>query len=168
MGFEADWLKSVCDGGRERADTVLRILEDMESRVDANDWVLVHDAARPCISERLITTLIEKASSGDGGLLGRRIMDTVKQADEDGVVQNTVPRAGLWRAQTPQMFRYRQLRQSLLDAQNASRVVTDEASAMEQSGYHPLMVEGSEDNIKVTLPGDLELAAIYLQNQERP
>jgi 2-C-methyl-D-erythritol 4-phosphate cytidylyltransferase len=166
LGFTAEWLVSVCDGGEERADTVLRILDDMSGYVDGNDWVLVHDAARPCVSGDDIRRLIENASRGIGGLLGRKITDTVKLADENGIVQHTVPRAGLWRAQTPQMFRYRQLRQALLDANHARETITDEASAMEQAGFRPLMVEGSLENIKITLPGDLELADIYMQKQE--
>lgn len=166
FAFEAPWLKSVCDGGRERAETVSRILDSMASIVQPHDWVLVHDAVRPCVSHRDIGRLMSKAAQRDGGLLGRPISDTVKLADGHGIVQKTVPREGLWRAQTPQMFRYGELRNALRDAEMKGLQVTDEASAMELAGFQPLMVEGSPDNIKITVPGDLELAAVFLQHQE--
>lgn len=166
IAFEAPWLKSVCEGGRERADTVSRILDSMASMVQPQDWVLVHDAVRPCVSHRDIGRLMREAVQLDGGLLGRPISDTVKLADGRGIVQKTVPREGLWRAQTPQMFRYGELRNALRNADEKGMQVTDEASAMELAGFQPLMVEGSSDNIKITVPGDLELAAVFLQHQE--
>lgn len=166
IAFEAPWLKSVCDGGLERAETVRRILDSMESMVELHDWVLVHDAVRPCVSHRDIGRLMREAAQGDGGLLGRPILDTVKLTDVHGIVQKTVPREGLWRAQTPQMFRYGELRNALRNADAKDLQVTDEASAMELAGYQPLMVEGSPDNIKITVPGDLELAELFLQHQE--
>ena len=165
ISLEAPWLKSVCDGGDERADTVSRILDDMAGMVQQNDWVLVHDAVRPCISHTDIQQLMKLASEQDGGLLGRPISDTVKLADSNARVKKTIPRDGLWRAQTPQMFRYGELRQALLDARAKGLVVTDEASAMEFAGFQPLMVRGSSDNIKITVPGDLELAEAFIQKQ---
>jgi len=166
MSFSAPWLKSVCDGGRERADTVRRILDDMDGTVQQNDWVLVHDAVRPCVSHKDIKQLMKLAALQDGGLLGIPITDTVKLADDENKVKKTVPRQGLWRAQTPQMFRYGELRQSLLSAKNNGLIVTDEASAMEYAGFHPLMVQGSPENIKITVPGDLQLAEVFFQGQE--
>ena len=166
IAFEAPWLKSVCDGGLERAETVRRILDSMAPMVELHDWVLVHDAVRPCVSHRDIGRLMREASQGDGGLLGRPILDTVKLTDVHGIVQKTVPREGLWRAQTPQMFRYGELRNALRNATAKDLQVTDEASAMELAGFQPLMVEGSPDNIKITVPGDLELAELFLQHQE--
>ncbi len=166
LSFSAPWLKAVCDGGSERADTVRLILETMSATVAENDWVLVHDAVRPCVSHRDIKQLMELAARGDGGLLGCPITDTVKFTDDDNRVQKTVPRQGLWRAQTPQMFRFAELRQALTNAESAGLAVTDEASAMEYAGFHPLMVPGSVQNIKITVPGDLQLAETLLENQD--
>ena len=164
--FEAPWLKSVCDGGQERADTVSRILVDMDGKVEQNDWVLVHDAVRPCISHKDIEKLMKQASQHDGGLLGRPISDTVKLTDSQNRVTKTISRDGLWAAQTPQMFRYGELRQALVDAKKKGLVITDEASAMELAGFHPVMVQGSSDNFKITVPGDLELAEIFILKQK--
>ncbi|MFW2441036.1 MAG: 2-C-methyl-D-erythritol 4-phosphate cytidylyltransferase [Arenicellales bacterium] len=166
MDFSASWLKSVCDGGYERADTVSRILDDMSGTVQQHDWVLVHDAVRPCVCHNDIQQLMMLAPRHDGGLLGMPITDTVKLADSADRVEETIPRQGLWRAQTPQMFRYGELRQALLIAKNNGVIVTDEASAMEYAGFHPLMVQGSPENIKITVPGDLQLAEVFYQNQE--
>jgi 2-C-methyl-D-erythritol 4-phosphate cytidylyltransferase len=166
LGFEADWLACVCDGGAERAETVSNILQAMASVIADRDWVLVHDAARPCVTHAEIISLMKLAARTDGGLLGRPLTDTIKLADETSQVQRTVPREGLWRAHTPQMFRYKALRSALQKARDTASNVTDEASAMEQAGSHPLMVEGRPENIKITLPGDLELAEIFMQQQE--
>ncbi len=162
ISFSAPWLKSVCDGGDERADTVSLILDDMAGVAEQDDWVLVHDAVRPCISHEDILQLMKLASQQDGGLLGRPISDTVKLADDKNKVKKTVPRQGLWRAQTPQMFRYGELRQALQNAKECGLKVTDEASAMEYAGFHPLMVQGSPENIKITVPGDLQLTRVFL------
>lgn len=162
---QAPWLISVCDGGDERSDTVRRILDGMAGSVQDNDWVLVHDAVRPCVSHKDIQQLMKLASQHDGGLLGRPISDTVKLADSSDRVKKTISRDGLWSAQTPQMFRYGELRQAMLDAKRKDLVVTDEASAMELAGFQPLMVQGSSDNIKITVPGDLELAEVYIKKQ---
>ncbi len=167
MSFSAPWLKSVCDGGDERADTVSLILDDMAGVAEQKDWVLVHDAVRPCISHEDILQLMKLASQQDGGILGQPISDTVKLADDENKVIKTVPRQGLWRALTPQMFRYGELRQALLNANNNGLKVTDEASAMEYAGFHPLMVQGSPENIKITVPGDLQLAEVFYRNQEQ-
>lgn len=165
MGFDPDWLVCVCDGGAERADTVINILKAMSGIIGDNDWVLVHDAARPCITHGEIRSLMQHAADTDGGLLGRPLTDTVKLADKNGQVMRTVPREGLWRAQTPQMFRYAELRSALQSALDSGAAVTDEASAMEQAGRHPVMVEGRPENIKLTLPGDLEMAESFMQEQ---
>jgi len=166
MSFSAPWLKSVCDGGRERADTVSRILDDMDGTVQQNDWVLVHDAVRPCVSHKDIGQLMKLAALQDGGLLGIPITDTVKLTDDENKIKKTVPRQGLWRAQTPQMFRYGELRQALRSAKNNGLIVTDEASAMEYAGFHPVMVQGCPENLKITVPGDLLLAEVFFQGQE--
>ena len=166
LGFDADWLVCVCDGGAERAETVSNLLTAMSGTIADRDWVLVHDAARPCVTHAEIISLMKMAARTDGGLLGRPLTDTIKLADDSGHVRRTVPREGLWRAQTPQMFRYAALRAALRKAGESGTSVTDEASAMEQAGIHPLMVEGRPGNIKITLPGDLELAEIFMQQQE--
>lgn len=165
ISHESSWLKLVCDGGAERADTVSRVLDAMAGRVEQDDWVLVHDAVRPCVSHQDIEKLMHVASEHDGGLLGRPISDTVKMADSQNRVKKTIARDGLWAAQTPQMFRYGELRQALLEAKEKGLVITDEASAMELAGFQPLMVQGSSDNIKITVPGDLELAELFIQKQ---
>jgi 2-C-methyl-D-erythritol 4-phosphate cytidylyltransferase len=165
LGYDADWLVRVCEGGAERADTVSNVLESMQDLIAAQDWVLVHDAARPCVTHDEVLKLIEQGSKAGGGLLGRTLTDTIKQADAAGRVQQTIPREGLWRAQTPQMFRYAELRAALRRALESGSRVTDEASAMELAGIYPVMVEGRPDNIKITRPGDLEVAEFYLQQQ---
>lgn len=148
-------------GGASRAETVRNGLEALAATLAPDDWVLVHDAARPCLDpaevERLIAELRDDAV---GGLLALPLADTLKRADEDGRVAATVPRGGLWRAQTPQMFRHGLLRQALGRA--ADDGVTDEASAIEALGLAPRLVAGSERNLKVTYPDDLALAGLYL------
>lgn len=166
LSFDAPWLKRVCDGGTERSDTVSLILDSMEDMVQPQDWVLVHDAARPCVAHSDILQLMAHAREQGGGLLGRPISDTVKLADGDNKVRQTIPRDGLWRAQTPQMFRYAELRKALQDAKDIGYAITDEASAMELAGFKPLMVQGRNDNIKITVPGDLELAEVFIKAQE--
>ena len=155
-------------GGSERSDSVLGGLAFLQSMASEDDWVLVHDAARPCLAaqdlERLLVTVIE---SGVGGLLAEPVRDTVKRADERGQVTGTLDRNGLWRAQTPQMFRLGQLRAALERARQESAAVTDEAMAMEQAGYPVQLVEGSPTNIKVTVPDDLALAQFHLSRPHR-
>ena len=151
-------------GGAERADSVLAALHAVKGAVD--DWVLVHDAARPGLQladvERLVSTVL---ASGDGGILAQPVVDTVKQADEFGRVVATLDRSQLWRAQTPQMFRLGQLIAALEQAAEDAQAVTDEASAMEAAGYSVQLVPGSAANLKVTVPADLALAAWYLDLQ---
>jgi len=155
-------------GGEQRSDSVLAGLEALTSRAAPDDWVLIHDAARPCLQvedcSRLITRVID---SGTGGILAEPVVDTVKMAGPDGLVARTLDRSGLWRAQTPQMFRLGELRRALTAARQCGQAVTDEASAMEMAGYPVQLVAGSPHNLKVTVPGDLPLAAWYLQAQAR-
>lgn len=151
-------------GGAERCHSVLNALVALEPRARADDWVLVHDAARPCLRRSDIDRLIEQlAPHPVGGLLGAPVSDTVKRTDAEGRVVETVERRNLWRALTPQMFRYGELRRALVHALDRGWMVTDEASAIELSGQQPLMVEGEPDNIKITRPGDLALAEFFLQ-----
>jgi 2-C-methyl-D-erythritol 4-phosphate cytidylyltransferase len=153
----------LAEGGVERCDTVLYALDALATHAVAEDWVLVHDAARPCLRQddlaRLIDTLEDHPC---GGLLGIPIADTIKRSNPQNEVEATVPRDRLWRALTPQMFRYAALREALQQARDKGLLVTDDASAMELSGMQPLMVEGHGDNIKITRPEDLMLAELYL------
>lgn len=144
-------------GGRERADSVLAGLELLlAGGAGADDWVLVHDAARPNLAredlERLLSSL---ASDPVGGLLAVPARDTLKRAGADGRVAETVDRALIWQAHTPQMFRLAALCRALSDALAAGASITDEASALEWAGQAPRLVEGRADNLKVTRPEDL-------------
>lgn len=154
----------VVHGGDERSQSVLNALDFLSPATQATDWVLVHDAARPCLRTEDVETLIDAlADDAVGGLLGVPVADTMKQVDADGQVTRTVTREGLWHALTPQMFRFGLLHTALREALSAGQAVTDEASAMELAGHRPRMVQGHRDNIKITLPADLPLAAFYLQ-----
>lgn len=157
----------VVEGGAERYHSVLNGLMRLAEMARPHDWVLVHDAARPCIRhediDRLIVTL---AGHPVGGLLGVPVSDTVKRTDNEGNILETVSRAGLWRALTPQMFRLGELAGALKHVVNNKLAVTDEAAAMELAGHVPRMVEGHADNIKITVPQDLALAELYLKQQE--
>lgn len=158
----------VVSGGAERCHSVLNGLDALAGKATASDWVLVHDAARPCVRRDDIRALITSMDAdSDGGLLGVPVADTMKRVAADGRVVATVDRGGLWHAFTPQMFRLDQLGTALRQAIEAHSLVTDEASAMELAGYRPLMVQGHRDNIKITLPADLELAGFYLQAEKR-
>jgi 2-C-methyl-D-erythritol 4-phosphate cytidylyltransferase len=152
----------VAVGGGERSDSVLAGLMALPATVAGDDFVLVHDAARPCVRAADITRLIDLASTGEGGLLGAPLRDTLKRADAHGHSLATEPRDGRWRAFTPQMFRRGALARALRLAADAGIVVSDEAMAMERAGVSPLLVEGSEDNIKVTTPADFALAEFLL------
>ncbi len=150
-------------GGARRADSVLAALRALQEFAHEDDWVLVHDAARPCLlqadSERLVTTVL---TTGTGALLAEPVVDTIKQVAADGRVLGTLDRSQLWRAQTPQMFRLGELVDALARALLAGAAITDEASAMEWAGHPVAVVPGSSRNLKVTVPEDLALAAFYL------
>jgi len=155
-------------GGVERCHSVLNGLHALAGIAADTDWVLVHDAARPCVRTVDLHKLIESLSGHPvGGLLGVPAHDTMKRTDTDGAVQATVVRENLWHAQTPQMFRLGPLRDVLEAALRDGYEVTDEASAMEHAGVQPQMVEGHADNIKITRPEDLPLAELYLRQQGR-
>jgi len=149
-------------GGVQRCDSVLAGLEALPGDVAAGDFVLVHDAARPCVRADDITRLIEVAGATEGGLLGAPLRDTLKQADEAGRSALTESRDLRWRAFTPQMFRRGPLRDALRQAARDGVTVSDEAMAMELAGHAPLLVEGAEDNIKVTTAADFALAEFLL------
>lgn len=152
-------------GGIERCDSVLNALEILQGKASTDDWVLVHDAARPCIHPQSVTHLIDQVKSHPiGGILGVPVSDTLKQV-VDSIIHSTADRRQLWQAQTPQMFRFGLLRECLQRALAEKKVITDESSALECYGYHPLMVQGRSDNIKITRPEDLAIAAMLLQQQ---
>jgi 2-C-methyl-D-erythritol 4-phosphate cytidylyltransferase len=147
-------------GGASRMESVRNGLAALGATLRENDWVLVHDAARPGLDETLIEKLI--TSTGEhpvGGLLALPVVDTVKRSMAGEV--GTVSREGLWLAQTPQMFRYKLLREALAAARDPSQV-TDDASAVEALGLSPKLVEGHPRNMKVTLPSDVRVAEMYL------
>jgi 2-C-methyl-D-erythritol 4-phosphate cytidylyltransferase len=158
----------VVDGGTERCHSVLNALRGLGALAHPADWVLVHDAARPCLSdddlERLIETLRDDPV---GGILATPVRDTKKRATPDGRIAATVDRADLWRAFTPQMFRLATLTSALEKALEDGFMVTDEASALEHAGHAPRLVEGSAENIKITRPEDLRLAEFYLAERGR-
>mgnify|MGYP001559750225 FL=1 len=154
-------------GGETRAHTVLNGLKILAKHAKPDDWVLVHDAVRPCVRHGDIDKLISAVSEGEeGGLLAFPVADTVKRVDNAGQVLETVSREGLWRAATPQMFRINKLSQALEQAMKAGKEITDEASAIEVTGGHPRVVACHTDNIKITLPEDLALAELYMKQQQ--
>ena len=151
-------------GGATRAETVLNGLYALSKICAADDWVLVHDAARPCLPDEMLGKLLDEVADDPvGGLLAVPVADTLKRAVADtasGIrAEATVPRAGLWQAQTPQMFRHGKLVEAL---HAAGSDMTDEASAIEQLGLQPRLVESDSRNLKVTYPQDLELAGLIL------
>jgi 2-C-methyl-D-erythritol 4-phosphate cytidylyltransferase len=153
-------------GGSERCHSVYNAILSLASQAQDDDWVLVHDAARPCVQVADILKLLQVLQGNPvGGLLALPLTDTVKQSDADGIVQKTLERSALWRAQTPQIFRYALLRSALEKAMASALLVTDEAQAVELAGHRPRLVAGSADNIKITAPGDLRLAELYLRMQ---
>jgi 2-C-methyl-D-erythritol 4-phosphate cytidylyltransferase len=150
-------------GGATRQESVLRGIEFLADRAAADDWVVVHDAARPCLTAKDLSALLDSLDGGcDGAMLASPIVDTVKR-ERDGKVLETVDRRGLWRALTPQVFRYGELARALRETATLSASVTDEAQAMERVGVFATLVAGSPFNIKVTLAEDLDLAAAILK-----
>jgi 2-C-methyl-D-erythritol 4-phosphate cytidylyltransferase len=154
-------------GGAERFHSVLNGLDRLTELAAPDDWVLVHDAARPCLRLADMDLLMRAlADHPVGGLLAIPVTDTVKRADASGTVLETVARDGLWRALTPQMFRLGALHAALSTALRHGRQVTDEAAAMELAAASPRLVRGHDDNIKITSPDDLITAELYLQRSD--
>lgn len=154
-------------GGTERCHSVLNGLKTLKSQAVATDWVLVHDAARPCVRVADMQKLMDQlADHPVGGLLAIPVRDTMKRTKAGTTsVQETVNRTDLWHALTPQMFRLQPLMTALEMALARGAVVTDDAQAMEQQGLQPILVEGHADNIKITHPQDLQLAELFLTQQ---
>ena len=160
-GASGDRLAPLWCGGATRRDSVLNGLVAMANVVDPEDWVLVHDAARPCLAREELGRLIDAVQEDAvGGLLAVPLADTLKRADANGRIAGTASREGLWLAQTPQMFRHG----TLLRAVGALAGATDEASAVEALGLHPRLVAGSAWNLKVTYAEDLALAGLLLSS----
>lgn len=156
-------LETVRCGGATRAESVTNGLKAAAMVAGDDDWVLVHDAARPCLSAAMIDAMMaELASDPVGGILAVPVADTLKRADAEQRVAATEPRDGLWQAQTPQMFRYGLLGAAL----DKCRDVTDEAGAVEALGHKPRLVRGDATNLKVTYPADLVLAAMILRGRK--
>jgi 2-C-methyl-D-erythritol 4-phosphate cytidylyltransferase len=152
-----------CHGGARREISVANALEALAGEANERDWVLVHDAARPCLRRADLRALL--AQVGDdpvGGLLAVPVGETLRCAGRDGRAGRTVPREGIWRAMTPQMFRYGLLRRALALCIERGRAVTDEAAAVETLGLRAILVRGRGDNVKITLAEDRSLAAAIL------
>jgi 2-C-methyl-D-erythritol 4-phosphate cytidylyltransferase len=145
-----------CIGGDARADSVLAGLAALPENVRADDFVLVHDAARPNLSAADLEQLLERGRNDPvGAILAAPVRDTLKRSGDDGGIDRTEPRERLWRALTPQLFRRLQLTRALETARDAGVEITDESMAMERQGQRPLLVEGADDNFKITTPADL-------------
>lgn len=158
--FQRDKLQPLFCGGGERAESVLNGL--LASEMEPDDWVLVHDAVRPCLALSHLARLIaESRDDAVGGILAVPVADTLKRADGDGRILRTENRENLWQAQTPQMFRAGLLAQAL----QQGGTFTDESSAMEAMGLHPKLVLGEPANFKVTYPQDLLLAELLLKEK---
>ena len=152
-----------CIGGGERADSVLAALHALPASVADDELLLVHDAARPNLHAGDVTKLIDAAKAcADGAILAAPVRDTLKRSDAAARIAKTEPRHNLWRALTPQAFRRDLLLRALQEAQADDVIVTDEAMAVERLSLHPALVEGREDNLKVTTPADLTLAEFLL------
>ncbi len=155
-----DKLQPLYCGGETRAESVANGL--LASELEADDWVLVHDAARPCLTQAHLSKLIAELRDDEvGGILAVPLADTLKRADAQQRIAHTEPREGLWQAQTPQMFRAGLLAEALQQC----RSVTDEASAIEAMGLQPRLVAGDSSNFKVTYPQDIRLAELILKER---
>jgi 2-C-methyl-D-erythritol 4-phosphate cytidylyltransferase len=158
---------TVVDGGPERTHSVRNCLRRLLAMGNPRDWVLVHDAARPCLRRADLDLLLETAGiHAVGGILALPVRDTMKRADASGTIAATVDRTGLWHALTPQLFRLGALEEALSAAITAGTAVTDEAQAMELAGTPGMLVPGHADNIKVTMEDDLSLAELFLSRLE--
>jgi len=154
----------VANGGKERKDSVLSALEYLYQHIKQDSWVLVHDAARPCLLESDINKLIQTFTDNDiGGLLGLPISDTLKRSNSNHYVKNTVSRENMWRALTPQYFKLLTLIKALQASHDQE--ITDESSAIELLGLEPKLIAGDFNNIKITHPTDLLQAENFFKQQ---
>lgn len=154
------------DGGQERSDSVLAGLSALQGLADAEDWVLVHDAARPCVANEDILSMLNALQNHEvGGVLGVPAVDTLKQIGSDGHVATTLDRRFIYQAQTPQIFRYELLHHALRDAARAGVTVSDESSAVERIGHKVLLHKGRRSNIKLTYGDDVAAIEATLRQQ---
>lgn len=154
---------SICEGGAERFESVLNGLNHLlEMGANEADWVMVHDVARPCITQADLHSLYH-ARHQDGCILGMQVRDTMKRTDEQNKILTTVERDHLWHALTPQLAPLGLLKDCIDECIKNGKIITDEASALEFCGYHPTMVAGHPSNIKVTRPEDLIMAHAFIQ-----
>jgi len=156
----------IVEGGTQRIDSVSNCLDFLVGKASDEDWILVHDAARPCVRGEDVSNLIRCIEhTSVGGILGVPVTDTLKLLDGDIVVK-TVDRKNIWRALTPQVFRFKILRDALQLASEKGQIFTDEAQAVERAGHPVKIILGRQDNIKITYPDDLKLAQYYLTAQD--
>lgn len=167
VGNQAAAVETVT-GGDTRAQSVRNGLRHVIENYPEADWVLVHDAARPCLSQASLDRLLEQGlASPDGAILAMPVGDTLKCAGDEGEITATIDRSDLWAAQTPQLFRTRALADAIDAAHRDGCLLTDEASAMEFVGVRPKLVMGSVANIKITHPSDLAIAEALLERKEQ-
>jgi len=170
LDFKNEKLAGVVEAGTERVDTVENCLQFIVEQGGEDDWALVHDAARPCVRVSDINRLVETViGCVDGGILALPLSDTIKRGGHSsaaGIVLETVPRDGLWRAMTPQLFKVGELLSAIQRARVNGLSLTDEASAMEVTGAQTILVPCSPDNIKITLPQDIQFAEMILNAQQ--
>ncbi|MCS5708384.1 2-C-methyl-D-erythritol 4-phosphate cytidylyltransferase [Candidatus Berkiella cookevillensis] len=154
-------------GGKSRAESVWNALHSMQTTVKAHDWILVHDAARPCLSQRDLLNLIAQLKTNDiGGILAEKLAGTIKHCEEQNTIGHTVNRDRLWQALTPQMFKNDVLYKSLAYCFERKYIITDEAQAVERFGLPVKLIEAQDINLKITYPKDLALANAILASQE--
>ncbi len=154
-------------GGSSRALSVMNGLSYIENLAEDEDWVLIHDAARPCLSQNLLNNLLNKLSDDQvGGILAVPVKDTLKVSDSSGTtIDKTLDRSQIWHAQTPQIFRYGLLKKAMHNALCSSLKITDESSAMEYAGHKIKLIESDSSNLKITTKDDLILAKYFLGNR---
>ncbi|RUM83895.1 MAG: 2-C-methyl-D-erythritol 4-phosphate cytidylyltransferase, partial [Candidatus Thioglobus sp.] len=162
--FNHSKLLATAIGGKERFHSVISALNTLKPFAKDDDWVLVHDAARPCVKATDVINLIDQLKNHPtGGLLAIRVVDTIKQANNTQV-EATLDRTNLWQAQTPQIYRYGVLSKALDNIIQNDLNITDEASSIETLGFESILVEGSKSNLKITTSEDLDLANFYLES----
>lgn len=168
LSFDHKQKLHFCLGGVERVNSVLNALIYLSDIADENDWVLVHDAARPCVTTACLEKLVKSAIDSDqSNILAIPVRDTLKQVLNQNQIEKTVSRALLWQAQTPQMAKLGILRKAIEKSLLDNILITDEASALEYINEPVHVVQGRSDNIKITYTDDLELARLILQSQIR-
>ncbi|EXT74959.1 hypothetical protein J813_0318, partial [Acinetobacter sp. 25977_10] len=166
LAFQDKHKAHFCNGGAERVHSVLNALNYLLQIADENDWVLVHDAARPCVTFKCLSALVKNAvEKNQNAILAIPVRDTLKQVTKQHQIDKTVSRELLWQAQTPQIAKIGTLKKAIETALKNNLTITDEASALESVGESVQVVMGRSDNIKITYPDDLELARLILQSQ---